>query len=329
MTEQEPGEKRLAQHRGYSRVFTKGKTTLGFILPLEGYPASAVPSMRQHVQMAQLADRLGFSALWARDIALYDPQFGDAGQVFDPFPYLGFLAGITDDIALGTGSTVLTLRHPLHVAKQAASVDQLSDGRLLLGVASGDRPIEYPAFGIDKDYEARGERFREAFEMFRLATEHSFAQGKFPRYGQLQGDTDLLPKPVVGKLVALVTGRSRQSIEWTAQNADGWFYYHVGLQQLQQVSELWHTTVAQLLGDIAFKPYAFGLFFDLDKDPDYPATAIHAGLRIGRHALVDYLHKVQAFGVNHVAFNMKAFRRDAEDVLHELAEFVLPHFPSH
>ena len=81
-----------------------------------------------------------FPPFWLRDVPFNVPSFGDAGQVFDPFVYLGYLAAGTKDIALGVSSIILPLRHPAHVAKAAASADQLSDGRLILGVASGDRP---------------------------------------------------------------------------------------------------------------------------------------------------------------------------------------------
>jgi alkanesulfonate monooxygenase SsuD/methylene tetrahydromethanopterin reductase-like flavin-dependent oxidoreductase (luciferase family) len=60
------------------------------------------------------------------------------GQVYDPWVYLGWIAAQTSEIALATGALVLTLRHPLHTAKGAASVDRLSANRLVLGVASGD-----------------------------------------------------------------------------------------------------------------------------------------------------------------------------------------------
>jgi alkanesulfonate monooxygenase SsuD/methylene tetrahydromethanopterin reductase-like flavin-dependent oxidoreductase (luciferase family) len=64
---------------------------------------------------------------------LRDPGFGAVGQVFDPFVYLGHLAAHTRTITLGTAAIILSLRHPLHTAKAAASIDHLSHGRLILG----------------------------------------------------------------------------------------------------------------------------------------------------------------------------------------------------
>lgn len=202
-------------------MFAQNKLTIGFILPVEAYPMAPLPTLNDHGRLTRLADELGFAALWARDIPLYDPEFGDAGQIVDPFTYLGFLSCNTSRIALATGSAIVSLRHPLHLAKQASSVDHLSGGRLLLGVASGDRPIEYPAFGLEDEFDRRDERFRDAFALFKLATETAFPKGNFSRYGDLNGRTDLLPKPRCGRIPALVPGQSRQSLDWIATHSDG------------------------------------------------------------------------------------------------------------
>ncbi|MFM0705013.1 LLM class oxidoreductase [Paraburkholderia sediminicola] len=313
---------------GYSRVFAPGHLTLGFILPLEGYPDGPAPTMKDHAAVTRLADELGFGALWARDVPTYDPQFGDVGQIFDPFTYLGFLAANTKKIALGTGSAVMTLRHPLLLAKQAASIDRLSNGRMLLGVASGDRAVEYPAFGVENDFESRGERFREAFRMFRTATEDDFPVGRFPRFGELSGRVDTIPKPIAGKIPTFVTGRSRQDVEWIATHSDGWFFYNVGLERVGMITQTWGDAVRRTNGEGAFKPFFEGLFLEFEEDADFPLTPIPAGIRVGRHGLIDYLDALQKAAVNHVAFNPKPSRRPFTDILHELAEYVLPGFPS-
>ena len=64
-----------------------------------------------------MAERLGFKAVWLRDVPFNVPSFGDAGQLFDPFTCLGLLAGQATDIALGVASIVLPLRHPPHAAQ--------------------------------------------------------------------------------------------------------------------------------------------------------------------------------------------------------------------
>ncbi len=129
---------------------------------------------------------------------------------------MGFMAAHTSKIALGTASIVLPLRNPLHTAK--AAVDQLSNGRLLLGVASGDRPVEFPAFNIDP--EKRGEIFRERVEVIRRLQRTSFEHVSWSD-GELIG-ADLVPKPTTNEIPLFVTGHSRQSLDWIAKHGCGW-----------------------------------------------------------------------------------------------------------
>jgi len=315
----------LSHHTGFERVFQQGRLTLGFIMAIESYKG-AVPTLANHAKLACRAEQLGFAALWARDVPLLDPNFGDVGQVFDPFVYLGYLAAKTERIALGTSSAVLPLRHPIHLAKAAASVDQLSGGRLLLGVASGDRPVEYPAFDID--FETRGQRFQDTLHALRQLTEETFP--KFCTKGliSMDGQTDLLPKPIHNRIPALVTGTSRQSLPWIAQHADGWLYYILDHQTLQTAAKDWQTLVAQHCPG-KFKPLLQGMNFDLAANPNEMPQKIHSGYRMGRNALIQFLKEDERIGVSHMAFNLKYCSRPADEVMEELAEFVLPHFPSH
>lgn len=57
-----------------------------------------MPDMSRQFVRAKLADQLGFNTLWVREVPLYDPTFGDAAQLFDTLSYLGYLAGVTDNI---------------------------------------------------------------------------------------------------------------------------------------------------------------------------------------------------------------------------------------
>ena len=213
----------LAAHPAYSRVFQPEGLTFGYIMPLEGYPNSPFPTLQDHQRLAQIADEASFASLWMRDVPFYDPSFGDTGQMIDPFVYLGYLAAVTKRIALGTTGIVLPLREPLIVAKQSVSVDQLTGGRFMLGLSSGDRPIEYPAFGID--FETREERYREGFQLIRTVTENSFPTASTRLFGQLEGLLDMVPKPVGPRLPMIVVGRARQTLEWIANNADAWIWH--------------------------------------------------------------------------------------------------------
>ncbi|MDO6568904.1 LLM class flavin-dependent oxidoreductase [Alteromonas sp. 1_MG-2023] len=145
---------------GFGTVFNNGHMSIGLVVPIESYPYGPVPTMQDHIERVQLAEKLDFKAVWVRDVLFNVPSFGDAGQMYDPFVYLGVIAALTKTISLGVASLVLPQRHAAQVAKAAASIDVLSGGRLILGVASGDRPEEYPA--INRGFDDRGDRFRES-----------------------------------------------------------------------------------------------------------------------------------------------------------------------
>lgn len=309
---------------GYKRTFKPGKMTLGLFFPIEAFEGDA-PTMLNQVQRARQAEEAGFAALWVRDVPLRDPGFGDVGQIFDPWAYLGYITAQTTNIALGTGAIVVPIRHPLHLAKAAASIDQLSGGRLLLGVATGDRPVEFPAFGVDA--ESRGDQFREYLEVYRQALSQSFQPVTWSE-GVLSG-ADLVPKPLASEIPLLITGRSRQSMEWIAENSHGWITYPRRVDVQKRFVESWHEAVSTTCGPVVFKPFSQSLFIDLLDDPTAVPQPIHLGFRLGRNALINLLKMHDAIGVNHLMLNLKYGRREAGDVIEELAEHVVPHFPHH
>ena len=307
-------------NKGYNAVFQQDKMSIGLVVPIEEYTSSAVPTMKEHIARAQLAEQLGFSAIWLRDVPFNVPSFGDAGQLFDPFVYLGFLAAETEEIALGVASIVLPLRHPAHVAKASASVDVLSNGRLILGVASGDRPQEYPAMNID--FENRDALFRESFEYIqKMYTSDPVLENV---YGNIAGDMDMLPKPTANTVPLLVTGGSQQEPEWIAKHGDGWMLYPREPKIQERIIHGWNERVqaAQRVPQPIMQP----LYFDLLETDTTQPQALHLGFRSGAKYLVEYLKVLENIGVNHVALNLRFNQRDVDSTLKLLAEKVLPEF---
>ncbi|UWQ93682.1 LLM class oxidoreductase (plasmid) [Rhodobacteraceae bacterium M382] len=307
-------------NRAYNTVFRPERLSLGLVMPLEAYPNSAVPAMDRHIERVQLAEKLGFASVWLRDVPFNVPSFGDAGQIFDPFVYLGALSMTTSQIALGVASIVLPLRHPAHVAKAAASVDALSGGRLLLGVASGDRPEEYPAMGMG--FPDRGKRFRDSMDYIRAMGEGypSLNNGQ----GALSGGMDMLPKPTGGRLPVLITGGSQQSPDWVAQNGDGWMTYPRDATSQGRVVADYRARIAETGGQN--KPVMQSLYVDLVADADATPRPIHLGFQSGVNFLRGYLQEVQALGINHVALNLRFNHADIETTLRCLSDELLPDF---
>ncbi|CAH0315023.1 LLM class oxidoreductase [Peribacillus simplex] len=306
-------------HRGYNQMFKENELTLGLLFPLESYKGD-IPKMdiAEQMSLAKKAENFKFASLFVRDVPLRDPWFGDVGQIYDPFVFLGYLAAHTEKIALGTSSILLTLRHPLHVAKAAASVDKLSGERLVLGIATGDRPIEFPAFKVDPLEKA--DRFQESVMTMRKVWGEQFPHIDSQRVHMAEGD--LLPKPTSNNIPLLVTGHSSQSVEWIVEHGDGWIYYPRNVNQQLDRIQTWRSSTNE------FKPFVQSLYVDLTEDPNQPPTPIHLGFRIGRNTLIEYIEHLKLTGVNHIIIVLKNSKRPASEVIQELGEEVVPFFPS-
>lgn len=308
-------------HPGFARTFPREGMTLGLLFPIESY-SGPIPDMTGQAELARAAEDGGFAALWARDVPLLDPTFGDGGQLYDPWVWLTHIGAATRSIALGTASIVLPLRRPFDTAKAAASVDLLTGRRLLMGVATGDRPVEFPLFGVD--YERRGEIFRQRVRELREIWSTSFPE-LTDAAGLATRSLDVLPKPADGAIPLLVTGRSQQDLAWVAANADAWLSYPRPAPQQRQTIETWQKALAD--SGTGHRPFAQSLYIDLLSEPDAMASEIHLGYRLGRNRLLAHLRALRGAGVNHVILNLKYGRRPAADVVAELAAHVTPEFP--
>jgi len=318
----------FTEHPGYRRMFAPNKLTIGIFLPIKFYKGH-MEDLKDQADLVEMIDQKNFATVWVRDVPLFDPSFGDAGQVFDPFVYLSYLAARTKHVSLATGSSIFTLRHPIDLAKSASSIDVLSGGRLVLGIASGDRAVEFPAYGLDG--KQRDVRFRETVEFFRnlIRKQRPSIQSSL---GQVKG-VEMLPKPAIGDIPLIVTGSSRQSLDWIAEHSDGWLTYPEATADLsgpQRLSEKINAWRAKIPGGI-FKPHMTNEWIDLVEDVNYPRTPLRGGyiLRTGRKGLIELLKEWQAIGVNHAALGIQFSNRPPIEVIQELAEEVLPLFPSH
>jgi luciferase-type oxidoreductase len=227
--------------------------------------------------------------------------------VFEPFSYLGYLAAATQNILLGTAAIVLPLREPLLTLKSAATVDQLSGGRLLLGVASGDRPVEYPIFG--RDFASRGANFRE-----QVALARNWGDGALPP------GVKLIPRPAQTQLPLLVAGMAQQSPQWIGQHLDGCLAYPGTPADHVARAAAWRAVAGE------DKPYISFFHLDLSGNPDEPLRRHRFGGRAGRKALAGELHAMREAGVAHIGLHLRRNERALHETMQEIAEFVLPQF---
>ena len=151
----------------------------------------------------------------SRRAPFYSPQM----PIMEAFMLLSYAAAITTRIGLGTGVLVLPQRNPTLVAKQVATLDTLSAGRIRLGVGIGWQRSEYEALG--EDYNTRGRRMDEAIQMLRAywADEHVNFSG---RYYQLD-EIAMEPKPPQGGSIPIwIGGTKAGALKRVAEHGDGW-----------------------------------------------------------------------------------------------------------
>jgi probable F420-dependent oxidoreductase len=115
--------------------------------------------------MARAAEQAGFDSLWVGDHLLFrDPGLPPRGP-WEAWSVLAALAGVTDRVELGPLVASASFHNPAMLAKKAATIDEISGGRLILGLGAGWNEVEYRAFGFPFDH--RVDRFEEAFAIIR------------------------------------------------------------------------------------------------------------------------------------------------------------------
>jgi len=202
-----------------------------FALHAVGCGSTARPEVL--AQVAQKAEALEFESVWIPEHLVVpmtmrtpypyapDGKFpgGPHVALHDPFVALAFVAGCTSRVRLGTGVYVLPLRNTIAVAKAAASLDVLSNGRLLFGIGIGWLEEEFEAAGMA--FRDRAARTREAIRvMKRLWTEDAPAfEGRFHRFGAL----GFSPKPVQKPHPPIIMGgETPTALKRAAEVGDGW-----------------------------------------------------------------------------------------------------------
>ncbi|MGH8928564.1 MAG: LLM class flavin-dependent oxidoreductase [Acidimicrobiia bacterium] len=159
---------------------------IGVQLPEVEYEAR----WRDLAQMACRAEAVGLDSIWVGDHLLYDLPEGRRGP-WEAWSLLAALAAVTERVEIGPLVAALPFHNPAVLAKKAATVDEISGGRLVLGVGAGWNRVEFDAFGLP--FDRRVSRFAEAFTIVRTL----LAEGRIDFSGEFYQlrDCELLPRP--------------------------------------------------------------------------------------------------------------------------------------
>jgi probable F420-dependent oxidoreductase len=185
-------------------------------------------------RVAERAEALGYDTVWLSDHIViptevksfypYDPSgkmpFNPSEPYWEPLTVIGYVAGRTSRLRLGTSVLILPYRNPIVTAKMLATLDVLSNGRVTLGAGVGWMEEEFKAIGLDT-YARRGAYSDECIRIFRelWTKDNPSFQGEFHQFSNIRCE----PRPVQpGGLPIWIGGHTPQAIRRVARLGDGW-----------------------------------------------------------------------------------------------------------
>ena len=303
------------------------------VLAPTGYDDPEGPADGGLPEVVRLLDALGFDSIWSGDHVAY------AGPILDPLIQLAQAAAISERLTVGTAVYLLPLRHPAPVAKQVATLDTISKGRVIFGVGvGGEFPVEFQLCGVP--VEERGARLSEGIRVLRKlwSGEAVAHEGRFYPFPEVA----IEPPPVQpGGPPIWCGGRADPALRRAGRLADGWMSYVVTPGRYRRSLE----TIAAAAADAGRTMTRFGtshlLFIRLDKDRESALDFAGKFLSV-RYAMdfssaaerycalgepADVAEAIRAFhaaGVRHLVIHMLAHEREKAAHLQRFADEVVP-----
>lgn len=273
---------------------------IGVMLPVGGEdgPGGTAPGWKDIRAVAEAADRTGMDSVWLADHFFYKAPDGQLFGMHEAWTLLSAVAAVTTRVELGNLVLCASFRDPGLTAKMAATLDEVSGGRLVLGVGAGWHDPEYEAFGLPTDH--RVGRFEEWLEIVaRLVRGETVSfDGTYHRVR----DAVLEPAPT-RPIPILVAGHRPRMMRLTAEWADAWnsAWYGAPTEKVEERLGTLHAavqktgrTVASTVGIIVRDP-------DQPPVPDPETRAFDGTVQQLAEALTAY----QNLGVDHLIVSLE------------------------
>jgi probable F420-dependent oxidoreductase len=176
--------------------------------------------------IARTADRLGYHHLTCSEHVVVPTDVAPVrgGRYWDPLATFGYLAALTEEIRFATNVLVLGYHHPLEIAKRYGTLDQVTKGRLILGLGVGSLRPEFELLGVP--FDDRGERADDALAALRssLSVTHPEYSGPYYRYDGVVMD----PCALQSAVPLWIGGRTARSLRRAVALGDGWVPFNIG-----------------------------------------------------------------------------------------------------
>ena len=171
--------------------------------------------------MAVTAEDVGFDSLWVGDHLLYKGD-GESKGPWEAWSMLAAIAAVTDRVQIGPLVASTSFHSPAMLAKKAVTVDEISNGRLILGLGAGWNQIEYDAYGFPFDH--RASRFEEAFTIIRTL----LTAGAIDFEGEFYTlrDCELVPPARAAGIPLMIGSEGPRVLRATLPYVDGWNAWH-------------------------------------------------------------------------------------------------------
>jgi len=262
-----------------------------------------MPDARQLVDYGVRVEELGYDSVWVWDHMLLgvEPNF----PIIDSLTVLTGIAARTTRIKMGTGILVLPLRNAVALAKQLSSMDQLSQGRLVMGMASGWYKREFDAMGIP--FEKRGKIMDENLEILRRLWTEPSVTGDYMNHKLSKAV--MYPKPVQSQIPLLIGGYVDRVLKRAAVEGDGWLTY---FYRAQDFTKSWNK----------IRNFAK----DAGKDPDKLLNASQLPIMVGASKeavqadMLDWLNKEWDFPEHSDCTRESAIMGSVDDCVAQLKE---------
>jgi len=204
----------------------------GVCIPNYGETFS-VESMRT---VAVEAERLGYDSIWTTDHILMPTGSGTPyyERILDSITSLAYLAAHTSTVKLGISSLILAMRNPVIVAKQLATIDQLSGGRIMLATSPGWMEEEFIHLG--SDFHTRGKRLDESIKLIRkLWSQSTNIEFEGQTIPNKMSHAVFEPKPIQKQLTIWISGNSEAAMRRAIRLGDAWHPNVIPLDMFKQL----------------------------------------------------------------------------------------------
>jgi probable F420-dependent oxidoreductase len=303
------------------QIIPPGRLVYGMQLPIQAQstmfaaPWEAEAGAAELVRIAHACDRNGFFYVAVCDHVCVPRERAAAMSTmwYDTIATLGFLAAETRNVRLLSHVYILPYRHPLLAAKAFATLDALSDGRVILGVGAGHLEGEFETLGVD--FKRRGRLLDEAIDVVKAAFVDEYPRNDGPRFPVR--DVGVAPRPVQKPRPPIwIGGSTPGALRRAAERGDGWLPQGTPRDQMAEQVAIIREHRARTRGDAPIEIGTISEWMYVGK----PAFDVGPNTRTGgREELAEHLRGLKPLGVHHFGARFRA--RSCDELIDQIDAF--------